>query len=145
ADHAEDLARVQIEIAVVERGDAAVALDQARRRENGRGENGGRGHRASLRSHWSTATAMIIKVPIANTRHSAATPARARPLRTRPRISAPSSGPRMAPRPPNRLTPPITTAVIESRLAVCPACGLTEPMRPISTQAAAAQIRPAAT
>ena len=43
--------------------------------------------------------------------------------------------PRMPPRPPNRLVPPITTAVIVSRLASTMAFGLAVPARPISIQA----------
>ena len=39
------------------------------------------------------------------------------------------------PRPPNRLVPPITTAVIVSRLALTIAFGLAVPARPISAHA----------
>ena len=49
-------------------------------------------------------------------------------------MSAPTSVPTIEPRPPNRLVPPITTAVIESRLAVPPEIELTAPIRPIRTQ-----------
>ena len=50
--------------------------------------------------------------------------------------------PRIEPRPPNSEMPPITTAVIDSMLANWPEVGDTEPMRPISTQPASAQMRP---
>ena len=71
-----------------------------------------------------------------NSCQSTSTPASARPLRNTPTISAPISVPTIEPRPPNRLVPPITTAVMESRLAVAPESELTAPMRPISTQPA---------
>ena len=61
---------------------------------------------------------------------------------TQDRISM-SSVPMIEPRPPNRLVPPITTAVIESRFDIWPASGLTAPIRPISTQPPIAQISPA--
>ena len=43
--------------------------------------------------------------------------------------------PMMAPRPPKRLVPPITTAVMLSRLASVSAFGLALPARPIWSQA----------
>ena len=46
------------------------------------------------------------------------------------------SVPQMLPRPPKRLVPPMTTAVMVSRLALAPACGLAAPMRPMKNQAA---------
>ena len=49
-----------------------------------------------------------------------------------------------APRPPKRLVPPMTTAVIESRLRSTPAFGLAALMRPIWIQPAEAKIAPAA-
>ena len=67
----------------------------------------------------------MISTPTVNSCQSTSRPASARPLRNTPTISAPISVPTIEPRPPNRLVPPITTAVIESRLAVWPACGLT--------------------
>ena len=48
----------------------------------------------------------------------------------------------MPPRPPNRLVPPITTAVMVSRLAPTIAFGLAVPARPISTQAREAVDQP---
>ena len=56
---------------------------------------------------------------------------------------APSSEPKIAPRPPNRLVPPITTAVIESRLRVEPVLGLAAATLPIIIQAVIAKIKPA--
>ena len=44
----------------------------------------------------------------------------------------------MIPRPPNRLVPPITTAVMLSRFASVEALGLAAPTRPIRIQALSA-------
>src|SRR5262245_24338160 len=140
ADDRQDLAGIEVEVGAVERRDPAVSLDQAARLQDGLAL---RAHVAILRSHWSMATATMLRKPTAKSCHSTSTPERARPLRKTPTISAPSSVPKIEPRPPNRLVPPITTAVIESRLAVWPACGETEPMRPIRTQPATPQIGPA--
>ncbi|MNT99256.1 hypothetical protein D3C72_2420620 [compost metagenome] len=60
-----------------------------------------------------------------------------------PTMSAPSSVPMIEPRPPNSEVPPITTAVMESRFAVWLPSGDTAPTRPISTQLASAQMKPA--
>ena len=61
---------------------------------------------------------VIMDEPTANSCHSTSTPESARPLRNTPTISAPISVPMIEPRPPNRLVPPITTAVMLSRFAV---------------------------
>ena len=45
------------------------------------------------------------------------------------------------PRPPKRLVPPITTAVMESRLRSAPAFGLADAGRPICSQAPIAMMR----
>ena len=50
----------------------------------------------------------------------------------------------MIPRPPNRLVPPMTTAVMLSRLASVAAFGLAAPTRPIRIQAVTAKMNPAA-
>ncbi len=63
-------------------------------------------------------------------------PISVRPLRSTPTISVPISVPTTLPRPPNRLVPPITTAVMLSRLAVCSAFGSALGMRPSASQAA---------
>ncbi len=52
-----------------------------------------------------------------------------RPLRNTPTMSAPTRVPMMMPRPPKRLVPPSTTAVMASRFSVCPALGSPAPMR----------------
>jgi len=49
----------------------------------------------------------------------------------------------MIPRPPNRLVPPMTTAVMLSRLASLAAFGLAAPTRPIRIQAVIPKIKPA--
>ena len=59
-----------------------------------------------------------------------------------PTISAPKNVPRIEPRPPKRLMPPITTAVMDSRFASKNEVGLTEPTRPIEAHAAIAQMKP---
>src|ERR1700687_108897 len=64
----------------------------------------------------------------------AATPSRVSPLRKMPTIRVPTSVPRTLPRPPNRLVPPTTTAVMLSRLAHCPACGSPDPRPPPTHQ-----------
>ena len=74
-------------------------------------------------------------MPIAKPCQTTSTPASCSPLRNTPTISAPTSVPSTMPRPPNRLVPPITTAVIESRLYSTPTFGLADASRPISTQA----------
>ncbi len=58
-------------------------------------------------------------------------------------MSAPISVPMMMPRPPNRLVPPSTTAVMLSSLSVCPACGSPTPVRATASSAAMPYIRPA--
>src|SRR4030095_12265648 len=115
ADHGQDFAGIEVEIRMVERGDAAVALAQAARLEDGRGAVA---HAETLRSHWSRATATMIRNPTANFCHSTSTPESARPLRNTATMRAPTSGPVSDARPPNRLVPPITTAVMLSRFAV---------------------------
>ena len=62
--------------------------------------------------------------------------------RNTPTISAPTTVPTIEPRPPNRLVPPITTAVMLLRF-MFPAVGLIAPTRPISAQPAIAAMRPA--
>ena len=67
--------------------------------------------------------------------HTTCTPASCSPLRNTPTMSAPTSVPSTAPRPPNRLVPPSTTAVMESRLYSVPTFGLAEASRPMRIQA----------
>src|SRR5215211_2020485 len=141
ADHGQYLARPQVEVRAGESRHVPVALDQpARLQDRGRI---GRRHAFTFRIHWSIATAAMISTPTAKSCHNTSVPASVNPLRSTPTISAPKSVPTTRPRPPKRLVPPITTAVIESRFALRPACGLAEAMRPISIQPATAQIRPA--
>src|SRR5271170_7175273 len=102
---------------MVERGHAAVALD-----ELSPDENGFDAHFETLRIHWSRATATMIRTPMANSCHSTSSPASDTAERN---------------------TPPITTAVMLSRLPLAPAVGLIAPMRPISAQPAIAAISPA--
>src|SRR5690349_7585159 len=134
----EDFVGPQFEVRVVEGDHAPVALGEAARLQNRYDA-----HAEILRIHWSIVTATMIRTPTAKSCQSTSKPLNARPLRNTPTMSAPMSVPMIEPRPPNSEVPPITTAVIESRFAVCPACGLTPPMRPIRTQAATAQISPA--
>src|SRR5271157_1567267 len=138
ADDREDLARIEIEVGVVERGDAAVAFD-----ELAAGEDGFDAHFETLRIHWSSATATMMSTPIANSCQSTSSPASDTAERNTPTISAPTRVPTIEPRPPNRLVPPITTAVMLSRLPLAPAVGLIAPMRPISAQPAIAAMSPA--
>ena len=96
ADHGEDLAGIEIEVGVVERGDATVALD-----ELAAGEDGFDAHLETLRIHWSSATATMISTPIANCCHSTSRPASDTAERNTPTISAPIRVPTIEPRPPN--------------------------------------------
>src|SRR6218665_1964319 len=130
ADHGEDLTPTQIEVCAVDRGDAAVTLDEAARLEC-------QGLVACLfsqgcwlsqdcsprylavlrRMNWSTATATITRTPVAIFWYRLSTLAS---VRTWPRpltITAPTRVPSTPPRPPNRLVPPITTAVMVSKPA----------------------------
>src|SRR5579872_2535841 len=131
ADHREDLAWIQFEVGMIERSDATIALDELPRREDGFDA-----HFDTLRIHWSSATAMMISTP---------RPASETAERKTPTISAPMTVPTIEPRPPNRLVPPMTTAVMLSRLAFSPAVGLIAPTRPMSAQPAIAAMRPAST
>ena len=70
ADDRQDLVGVEIEIGVVERGDATVALD-----ELAAGEDGFDAHLETLRIHWSRATATMISTPMANSCQSTSRPA----------------------------------------------------------------------
>ncbi len=82
---------------MVERGDAAVALD-----ELAAGEDRFDAHFDTLRIHWSSATATMISTPMANSCHSTSRPASETAERNTPTISAPTSVPMIEPRPPNR-------------------------------------------
>ncbi len=55
------------------------------------------------------------------------------------------SEPMTRPRPPKRLVPPMTTAVMLSRLASVNAFGLADPARPMRIQAVTPKISPAVT
>src|SRR6185437_12665115 len=140
ANDREDLARIEFEVGVIERGDATIALD-----ELSRGEDGFDTHFETLRIHWSSATAMMMRTPMANSCQSTSRPASETAERKTPTIRAPITVPTIEPRPPNRLVPPITTAVMLSRLAFSAAVGLIAPTRPISAQPAIAAMRPAST
>src|SRR6202021_1616677 len=140
SDDRQDFARIKVEVGVVERGDAAVTLDEGASHE-GRFD----AHFDTLRIHWSSATATMIRTPIANSCQSTSSPARDTAERKTPTISAPTSVPMIDPLPPNSDVPPITTAVMLSRLAFSPAVGLMAPTRPISAQPAIAAMRPANT
>src|ERR1700722_2594521 len=136
----EDFPRVKVEVGVVERGDPPVTLDEAASHE-GRFD----AHFDTLRIHWSRATATMIRPPIANSCQSTSSPARETAERNTPTMSAPTSVPMIDPLPPNSDVPPITTAVMLSRLAFSPAVGLIAPTRPINAQPAIAAISPAST
>ena len=105
ADDGEDLAGIKIEIGVIEGGDPTIAFD-----ELSRDENGFDAHFETLRIHWSSATAMMIRTPMANSCHSTSRPASETAERNTPTISAPTSVPMIEPRPPNsdwcRRSPP---------------------------------------
>src|SRR6185312_2712523 len=150
ADHREDLVAAEVEIGVVERHHPAIALVETPALEHDiagiacrQAHIGQFAHAEIFLIHWSMVTATMIRTPTAKSCHSSSSPERARPLRNTPTIKAPMTVPTIEPRPPNSEVPPITTAVIESRLEVWPACGLTPPMRPMKAHAATAQIRPA--
>ena len=77
--------------------------------------------------------------------HCGSVPTIFSPISKTPTISAPKNMPTIDPRPPKSEIPPITTAVIDWILPITPveAEGETEPKRPIITQPAMAQKRPA--
>src|SRR6202044_732884 len=114
----EDLAGIKVEVGMVERGDPSVALDKAASHE-GRFD----AHFDTLRIHWSSATATMIRTPMANSCQSTSSPARDTAERKTPTISAPPSVPMIDPLPPNSEVPPITTAVMLSRLEFSTALG----------------------
>ena len=58
----------------------------------------------------------MIKQPSANLCHKTSSPAIDKPELKTPTIKAPNNEPIIVPRPPNYDVPPITTAVIESKL-----------------------------
>ena len=67
----------------------------------------------------------MTSTPMASTRHWSSTPARESPVREVADDESTEQACRAAaPRPPNRLVPPMTTAVIDSRLASAAAFGL---------------------
>src|SRR6266516_4296721 len=73
ADHGENLALAQLEVAAVHGGDMSVPLGELAALEDdlaGRGGRcglGGDGHRVLLRDSWSTATATITRMPVMRT------------------------------------------------------------------------------
>src|SRR4029079_18658107 len=106
----------ELEVAVGDRGDRPVPLDQALRLEH-RGAPVRRGaacagfrsrHTLTFRIHWPIATASSTRMPIAKPCQTTSTPASCSPLRNTPTIRAPTSVPSTIPRPPNRLGPPHT-------------------------------------
>ena len=97
----------------------------------------------TFRIHWSMATAIRISAPIAKFCQYGSTPARLRPMRNTVTMRAPTSVPNSRPRPPNRLVPPITTAVIVSRLMSAAALLLADSERPSWTHAPIAYTSPA--
>jgi hypothetical protein len=63
-------------------------------------------------------------MPVTKYCQTTSTPISVSPLRKTPTTTAPINVPITLPRPPNRLVPPSTTAVIASRFSVvCPAFG----------------------
>src|SRR5258708_7364537 len=112
ADDGQDLAGVQVEVGAGDRGHSAVAFDQSACLESWFT------HRDLRRTMWWKATAAITRTPVATSWYRLSIPACVNPLRSTATISAPTTVPRTLPRPPNRLVPPITTAVMLSRLPV---------------------------
>src|SRR6185437_15818549 len=82
-DHGKDLAGVELEVAVSDRGDLAVALDQALGLQHGLAYGCGlrvllqscAAHAFTFRIHWSRATATSTSTPIAVPCHTTSTPA----------------------------------------------------------------------
>ena len=95
ADDAQHLARVELEVGVVESDDASVRLAQADGLEDGGGDRLGHdgGHALTLRIHWSTVTATMTRTPMVKSCQSGSKPARLRPLRAMPTMMAPSRVP----------------------------------------------------
>src|SRR5262249_20626147 len=140
SDDSEDLSLKKVEVGVVERGDAPVAFDEATSLKDRFDA-----HFDTLRIHWSRATATMIRTPMANSCQRTSRPASETAEPKTPTTSAPTSVQWIDPRPPNSDVPPITPAVMLSRLAFSPAVGLMAPTRPISAQPAIAAMRPART
>ena len=150
-DDRQHLAPVEVEVDAVEADDAAEGDDQVTRRQDrlglvhrvlgvgdvvdGQGQLLHGAHAFTFRIHWSTETATMTRTPIANRRHCWSTPASERPRVNEPTIRAPRRLPISPPRPPNRLVPPMTTAVMLSRLASGMPFGRRAPARPIWIQA----------
>ena len=61
----------------------------------------------------------MMMAPMAEPCQNGETPSRFRPLRIITMINVPSRVPRMEPRPPNRLAPPMTTAAMASSSRDC--------------------------
>src|SRR5262249_34741751 len=130
ADHRENLAGAQLEIGPIQCGDLAEPFNQTlgfHHERNSRHDASGQ--RADLRESWSTLTARITRIPVTSTWYTDETPISVRPLRRTPTTTAPASEPSITPRPPKRLVPPSTTAVIVSRFSVWPAFGSPTPVR----------------
>ena len=93
----------------------------------------------------SRRTATMVHAPIATVIHWALDPRSRSPSENAPTVSAPTSAPSTEPRPPPSETPPMTAAVMASMLMSSPTVGVIEPIRPIMTHPANAEIRPAPT
>src|SRR3989344_701328 len=133
ADHGQDFTGAQFKVGAVECSNLAVALDQALGLHDQRRVRCvcGVGHdqRTPLRESWSVATARITRMPVTRIWYTDDTPISVSPLRNTPTISATTSVPKIMPRPPNRLVPPSTTALMASRFSVWPAFGSPAPVR----------------
>ena len=77
----------------------------------------------TLRIHWSDGDGDDDQHADGEVLPERVDTSQARPIRDTVTMSAPISVPQDRPRPPNRLVPPMTTAVIVSRLASAPALG----------------------
>src|SRR3982751_4783981 len=138
-DDREHLPGAQVEVRPGDGGHVAVALDDVA------GFQHGLAHRALLRVTASRATAAMTRTPVTMFWYSGSMPAWVRPdCSTRP-IRAPRWLPRTVPRPPKRLVPPMTTAVMVSRFAVGKMFGEVAGLRPKACSAASPYSRPAST
>src|ERR1700739_4065147 len=93
-----------------------------------------RRHRCFFLEIWSRATALITRMPVTRSCHKGSMPVRVRPFRSTDHIKVPIRVPHKLPLPPNRLVPPMTTAVMLSRFALCRALGSAFGIRPRANQ-----------
>ena len=125
ADDGQDLSGVELEIGAIQGRDVAVALDQATGLDDGRRLVCGDRRRSLLPSPRELVDGDGENDEDAGDQDliDGIDPDELEPLRKTPTMRTPTRVPMMLPRPPKRLVPPRTTAVMLARLSVCPSFG----------------------